>query len=177
MEAELLYQLAQGVAHGCIVEVGSYRGRSTVALALGAAAGDDPSVYAVDPHEPYIGTLGGIFGPEDRGEFFRSMLFTRCYRNVRLINLSSDVITAGWRDPVGLLWIDGDHSYEGVRRDWDCWHPNLLSEATVVFDDARPEDNLGPARMVQELVDAGEVKIEDVTGKVVALSLKGCANW
>jgi hypothetical protein len=29
----LLFTLARGIVHGCIVEVGSYRGRSTVALA------------------------------------------------------------------------------------------------------------------------------------------------
>src|SRR5580698_9485727 len=37
--AELLYSLARDVSVGVIVEVGSYRGRSTVALALGSRAG------------------------------------------------------------------------------------------------------------------------------------------
>ncbi len=39
-EAELLYRLAFGARDGCIVEVGSYRGRSTVALARGSLDGD-----------------------------------------------------------------------------------------------------------------------------------------
>jgi predicted O-methyltransferase YrrM len=38
-DAELLFQLARECREGCIVEVGSYRGRSTVALALGTQGG------------------------------------------------------------------------------------------------------------------------------------------
>ena len=50
-EAALLYHLARQTTTGSIVEVGSYRGRSTVALAKGALAGGNRPVYAVDPHE------------------------------------------------------------------------------------------------------------------------------
>jgi hypothetical protein len=59
------------VRDGCIVEVGSYRGRPTAALALGSLSGFQVPVYAVDPQEEFKGIYGGQFGPEDRGAFFR----------------------------------------------------------------------------------------------------------
>jgi hypothetical protein len=152
--AELLYDLAQRVRRGCIVEVGSYRGRSTVALARGASAGHGAPVYAVEPHEPFVGVLGGKFGPEDRAEFFRTMLRTGAYEQVRLLNVSSEVVAPGWTAPVALLWLDGDHAYESVRRDFGVWEPHLLPDCDVVLDDAvSPE--LGPYRLVEDLVGNG----------------------
>jgi hypothetical protein len=152
--AVLLFTLAQGVADGCIVEVGSYRGRSTVALALGTASGHNRPVYAVDPHEPFVGPRGGRFDAEDRAAFFRNMVRTNAYRQVRLLNTSSEVIGPGWREPVGLLWIDGDHSYTGVRRDFDAWEPHLLAECDVALDDT-DDPQLGPHRLVRELTAGG----------------------
>ena len=152
--AVLLYELARGVTNGCIVEVGSYRGRSTVALARGAAAGHGAPVYAVEPHEQCVGLRGGEFGPEDRAAFFRNMVRTGAYRHVRLINVSSEVLAPGWTLPVALLWLDGDHSYHAVRRDFDAWRPHLLPDCDVVLDDT-DDPELGPFRLVEELTREG----------------------
>jgi MMP 1-O-methyltransferase len=157
-EAQLLFELASQCRDGCIVEVGSYRGRSAVALALGTQNGADLPVYAIDPHEEFVGVLGGRFGPEDRGAFYRHMLSTGCYRSVRLVNLPSRVVAPQWELPVGLLWIDGDHSYEGVRSDFDLWAPHLTRNAVVAFDDAANQ-NIGPYRVVQELVASGGYRL------------------
>jgi hypothetical protein len=157
-DAELLFQLARDCSAGCIVEVGSYRGRSTVALALGTQAGADLPVYAIDPHEEFTGVLGGRFGPEDRGAFYQNMLSTGAYRTVRLVNLASRVVAPQWELPVGLLWIDGDHRYEGVRSDFDLWMPHLAPRAIVAFDDAANPD-LGPYRVIQELVASREYRV------------------
>ncbi|HXN36479.1 MAG TPA: class I SAM-dependent methyltransferase [Solirubrobacteraceae bacterium] len=165
-EADLLFRLAtQADGSGCIVEVGSFRGRSTTALAQGARSSP---VYAIDPHEPFTGELGGKFGPQDRAAFFRAMLKSRGYERVRLVNLASTVITPGWCQPVGLLWIDGDHTYEGVRSDWEAWRPHLVPRAVVAFDDST-DDTLGPHSLIHELVAAGELTPIEQVGKVTAL--------
>lgn len=166
-----LYRLAKACREGCIIEVGSYKGRSTVALAYGSLHGAGVPVYAIEPHEEFEGVFGGHFGPRDRADFFRAMLRTKGWKAVRLVNLSSEVVVSGWRTPVGLLWIDGDHSYEGVSRDFRCWEPHLTPAAKVAFDDVHEEVG-GVKRFVDELLSEGWVVRSNV-GRMQVLSRSG----
>jgi hypothetical protein len=161
-EAALLTRLAAGVEAGCIVEVGSYRGMSTIALARGA----NVPLYAFDPHEHFEGVMGGVFGPADRRAFFENLLRAGLVEKVRLVNLSSEVVAPGWEQPIGLLWIDGDHRYEAVRRDFECWAPHLIGP--VAFHDSTGP-TLGPARLVDELLDQGYELVERVRATRVLL--------
>jgi predicted O-methyltransferase YrrM len=156
-ECDLLYSLAANVREGCIVEVGSFRGRSTVALAKGSMAGAQLPIYAIEPHERFTGVLGGEFYPSDRTEFFKNMLAGDTGEIVRLVNLSSQVVTRGWSMPVALLWIDGDHRYPAVKRDFQCWLPFLTPEAIVAFHDSL-DPELGPSRVISEAAASGSLR-------------------
>jgi predicted O-methyltransferase YrrM len=169
-EAILLYDLAKNTKDNCIVEVGSYRGRSTVALGLGSLDGYQVPVFAIEPHEEFMGILGGVFGPQDRGAFYKAMIDTSCYLIVRLINLTSDRVAPTWNQKIGLLWIDGDHSYEGVKRDFDCWFSHLAAGATIAFDDST-SPRLGPYRLMNELLRTGNFEKAQATGKITVLRL------
>ena len=127
-EAELLRRLASEVRRGCIVEIGSFRGLSALALAQGVRDGGnkiDVQIYCIEPHRPFRGLYGGNFGPADRGAFFETMLRSGAFQEAALVNLTSEEVAPGWRLPVGLLFIDGDHRYEAVRRDLEMWEPHL----------------------------------------------------
>lgn len=154
VEAQLLFELAADIAQGCIVEIGSYRGRSTVALALGSQRGNHAPVYAIEPHGDFIGSLNARFGPWDRVEFFRNLLRADCVQTVRLVNLRAEAAVRAWDQPIGLLWIDGDHAYEAVKRDFECWQPFVLSEGLVAFHDS-VDETLGPARVVRQALASG----------------------
>jgi len=167
-ESVLLYQLAKQVRNGCIVDVGSYRGRSAVFLGIGSLAGANVQVYAIDPHKSFIGVLGGVFGPKDRTTFYRAMLDNNCSEIVALVNLSSESFSASWKETVSLLWIDGDHSYEGVKRDFECWLPHLERNSVIAFDDAT-DPNLGPRKLVDELIASNRYEPIIGIGKVVVI--------
>ena len=168
-ECLLLRRLASEVTDGVILEVGSYRGRSTIALAIGSKRGAGAPVYAIEPHEPFEGVLGGTFGPRDRVAFFRNVLKARVVEIVRLVNLSSEAISSTWERPIALLWIDGDHRREAVERDLACWEPYLTSDSRVVFDDSdRP--GVGPYEVVQDLVASGRYRRLEGVGKVTVLA-------
>jgi predicted O-methyltransferase YrrM len=169
--AQALYELAKGITDGCIVEVGSYRGRSGVALGRGSIDGHNVPVYAFDPHEAFEGILGGNFGPPDRAAFYKAMLDTNCYQSVRLVNLSSEVVAPNWNRPISLLWIDGDHTYEGVKRDYDCWSPHLKPNAIVAFDDSIIPD-IGPFKLIEELIASNQLEKVKLVGKVTILKRK-----
>jgi hypothetical protein len=166
-ELERLYTLARDVGSGCIVEVGSYRGRSTVALALGSFDGHGVPVFAVEPHESFSGVFGGEFGPEDRAAFFETMLATGAWEVVRLVNLSSEVVAPGWSHEVELLWLDGDHAYEAVSRDLRSWEPHLSDRCVLALDDTVADS--GPARVVAELVASGLWRVDETVERMTVL--------
>ncbi len=167
-EAMLLYYLARGVKSGCVIEVGSYRGRSSVFLGKGSLDGAGVPVYAIDPHRQFVGVLGGVFGPKDRTAFYRAMLENECSEIVSLINLSSEQFAHTRREPISLLWIDGDHSYDGVKRDFDCWAPGLQPNAKIAFDVAT-DPALGPRKLIDELIASKRFKEIMNVGKIVVL--------
>ncbi len=132
-EGRLLYRLAlKAEPHGCIVEIGSWQGRSTIWLAAGAKAGRGARIVAIDPHtgthlrekgETTANTLRAILsraGVADQAE---------------IIVATSEDVARNWSRPISLLWIDGNHEYESVRRDFELWVPHLLDDATVALHD------------------------------------------
>jgi hypothetical protein len=36
--------------------------------------------------------------------------------------------------PLASLWIDGDHSYEGIKRDWQNYSPLVIPEGYILID-------------------------------------------
>jgi predicted O-methyltransferase YrrM len=63
-EGLALNRYAAGCAGGDIVEIGSFRGKSSVALAEGALR-STVRVFCIDPHTEFTGVYGGKFGPKD----------------------------------------------------------------------------------------------------------------
>lgn len=169
-ELAALRRLAADVREGCVVEIGSYRGRSAIALAEGVRSGGGAPVYAIEPHEEFVGVNGGVFGPEDRGIFYEAMLASGAYREVRLVNLPGAVAARGWEQPVGMLFVDGDHRCEAVRADLDAWLPHLLPGAVVVFDDMQ---NRGPRQVAREAAEAGDLERGERVGKMLVTRRTG----
>jgi len=129
-EAWALHEAARrvGTSGGAIVEVGSYHGRSTIALALGARAGGADQVFAVDPesyeegqYEAFLGNIGRA-GVQD---------------NVRLIRaLSHDARPEFEDQSIDLLFLDGAHQYHHVLNDVKDWQTALRDGAVIAFNDA-----------------------------------------
>jgi hypothetical protein len=170
-EANLLYELARRISDNRILEIGSYRGRSTVALGCGSLDGSQVPVFAIEPHEDFKGVLGAKFGPEDRAAFYKAMLVTGCYKIVRLINLSSDLVAPHWQSKIGLLFIDGDHTFEAVKKDFECWYPYLVNGALIAFHDSK-DPQIGPFRLICELLETGRFEKKYVMGEITVLQLK-----
>jgi hypothetical protein len=151
-DAEALFRAAAAAESGCIVEIGSHHGQGTLALCAGSSVGAKLPVYAIDPHEGTTGTTGGTFGPEDRAAFFRNLSKTDLIRYVRLVNTTSTVAAAGWREPISLLVIAGDHRCGSVYADFAAWQPHLRPGATVAFQSPANDD---PNKVIETLVSQG----------------------
>lgn len=136
-EAKTLLKLARQIPSGrVIVEIGAYRGRSTIALAFGSSLGEVNRVYAVDPHVPFQGVLGGRFGPEDQEALYQNLVKSGMGKIVAVVSLSSKAVASCWSERnIGLLWIDGNHTYEAVCEDYESWEPLIAEDGIVAFHD------------------------------------------
>ena len=174
-EAQLLHRLAGQTKTGCIVEIGSWRGKSAIALASGAKTVPPavrPMVHSIDPHAEFTGIFGGKFGPRDRAAYFKALLDADCAEGVALVNLASTDAARAWRNPIGLLFIDGDHTEAAVQADVDAWTPFVVDGGIVVFDDALDE-KAGPARVIAKMLASGAYRKTESVRKIVALEKTG----
>src|SRR5580765_3929072 len=112
-EVDFLYRMARERApFGAIVELGSFRGKSTVALASGAiASGARQTVTAVDTFEGSANLQG--LGLDTFAEFRANLRSAGVADIVRPIRAFTGVAARMFDSPISLLFVDADHSYEG----------------------------------------------------------------
>jgi predicted O-methyltransferase YrrM len=159
-----LLRHAASVDAGHVVEIGSYKGKSSVALCYGihsAGRSGHIRLYCIDPHAPFAGELGGKFGPVDRRDFYVNMIQTGAFEHASLINLPALDVALAWKTPIGMLFIDGDHRYPMVREDFLRWLPHVLDGGIVAINDCAAP-GLGPSRLVAELEALGFTPLERV---------------
>jgi predicted O-methyltransferase YrrM len=154
-------------AKGAIVEIGSFKGKSTVVLATMAAKYGLGPVVAIDPHQglSYLGPGAPQQSPTF-DEFLGNVRSAGLEANVEVQRAYSRDVAKTWSRPIRLLWIDGDHSYKGCKEDFDLFSPCLADGAVVAFHDALnavegpirvfteevlPSDRFGPSGFVHSI--------------------------
>jgi predicted O-methyltransferase YrrM len=63
-----------------------------------------------------------------------------------------DAVATQLNDEVDFMFIDGDHTYEGVKKDWELYSPMVRKGGVIAFHDiieARP--HIGVGRLFEEL--------------------------
>ena len=136
-EGRLLYELARNcTGRGVIVEIGSWKGRSTIALAIGLRDGGGTGVvYAIDPHtaEPDRPTAGP---PVTVDDFNRNIRRAGIASKVELLLMTSHAARPQFRDgSVDVLFVDGSHQYEDVLQDIRDWQNSMRPGSIVAFND------------------------------------------
>lgn len=157
-----------------IVEIGVYRGRTTCWLAAGAQSGKGAHVYGIDPwdlpeHEPFKPK----FAMSKQREIAEAYVAETGHADhVTYIQDFSTEVARTWHHggKVGLLYVDGDHCYDGVLADWAAWSPHLARGAVVVWDDYGHPSHPDVKRAVDTLVEAGHVTAPDVVGPRTAIT-------
>lgn len=150
-----LYELAGEVPRNqAIVELGSFKGKSTCYLAAGARAGCGAHVHAVDAWN-LPGNIGGRHQydlPARRGEFDAQLSSAGLSDQITTHRAFSQEAARAWHGPlVGLLYIDASHEYADVRDDFAAWSVHIPVGGCVAFDDYDTLRNPGVRRFVDEL--------------------------
>jgi len=138
-QAQRLWRAARSVATGQIVEIGSFRGRSTVILARAAEPGT--RVIAIDPHG------GGDRGPQEifpdaiRGDtdfdrFHANLRAAGVDDRVRHVRRPSSQALSEVDGPLALLYVDGAHRYRPALDDLRRWGERVAPGGTMLIHDS-----------------------------------------
>jgi predicted O-methyltransferase YrrM len=131
--AWLLYGLARSMKPRVCVEIGSARGKSACYLGMALRENGIGKVYAIDPH---TSTDWNDTDSVDTYEIIRSNVQQfGLGRYVEIVRETSAEAAKRWDRPIDLLFIDGDHSYDGVRRDWEAFSGFLSEFGVTIFHD------------------------------------------
>ncbi|MBL7160309.1 MAG: class I SAM-dependent methyltransferase [Candidatus Aenigmarchaeota archaeon] len=135
-EKTFLYNVAKNCSgKGVIVEIGSWKGKSTVLLAKGSEAGKRIAVHSIDPHTgspEHIKRYGKV---NTFNEFNRNIKKAGVASIVKPLRKTSEHAHDNWKHPIELLWVDGSHEYDMVLLDFQLWEPNLVSGGVIAFHD------------------------------------------
>jgi predicted O-methyltransferase YrrM len=139
-QAALLWEAAHRVrTGGSIVEIGSFRGRSTIVLAR--AAGPAVAVTAIDPHAGSDRGPGEIAPDAGRGQgdiaaFRANLAAAGVTDRVRHIRKESAAALGEVDGEIDLLFIDGAHRYRPARDDIAHWAARVGPGGTLLIHDA-----------------------------------------
>lgn len=136
-EGTFLYSTAQKVIKNeAIVEIGSWKGKSTVCIARGVADGKLAKIYAIDPH---IGSSEHqkMFGKVDTyEEFLTNIKQAGAGKLIKPIRKTSVVAAQNFPATIGFLFVDGAHEYHMVKLDIDAWFDKVKNGGTIAFHDS-----------------------------------------
>jgi predicted O-methyltransferase YrrM len=150
-EGLLLHRLArERLPLGPVLEVGTYCGKS--AIYLGAAAREvGGTVVTVDHHRGSeenqagwehhdLSLVDGDLGVMDTLPSFRATM-ARAGLEDRVVAVvgRSTTVSALWRTPLSMLFIDGGHAEEHAQNDYSGWAPWLEPGGLLVIHDVFPD--------------------------------------
>ena len=138
-ERGFLYREARRSSpHGAVVEIGSWKGKSTIFLGRGAKDGGGNKVYAIDP---FTGSS------EHQSPGKKVWTFDEFKKNIEAAELTdvvspivarSEDAATNWNRPISFLFIDGAHEPGAVEKDFALWSPHLIHGGTIAFHDTTP---------------------------------------
>lgn len=161
-EAIALFELANGLpdTQPRAIEIGSWQGKSTVCIAQGLRQKSGAQLTCIDPfdasgdqesEDTYGDRANDLGGPLRRA--FEDNLKGSGVRD--LIDVRAG-FSHDWVDQVDesidLLFLDGDHSYEAILRDFVDWSPKIKDGGYLAMHDVVHPVHEGPRRVVEELI-------------------------
>lgn len=186
-EGALLHRRAlERLAHGPVLEVGTYCGKSAVYLGAAARAvgGDQAVVFSVDHHrgseenqagwehhDPEV--VDGEVGLMETLPFARRTLHDAGLSDhVVLVVGRSTTVSRHWATPLSLLFIDGGHAEEHAQADYTGWAHHLVGDGLLVIHDvfADPADGgQAPYHVHQRALASGAFEEVEALGSMRVL--------
>ena len=115
---------------GDIVEIGSYKGKSTVALGIGSQlmSKQKKLIYTIDPFNKY-------YDEHYYQDFLNNLKSNNLEKYVIPIKKLSTEAYNECPKEIAALFIDGDHEYSSVQHDINHYASRVLSGGIIAFHD------------------------------------------
>ena len=148
VEVDCLKELVREIMtkYPVVINIGAERGVSTLAMLEELP---DATIYSADtdPCE------GEIENAKKAG--------LDATRIIRLLGRSQE-IGMRWSFPVDFIWVDGNHSYEGVKGDIIGWARHIVPGGVMAFHDCfdgepPPHNPSGAGQAVRELMNQDDM--------------------
>jgi predicted O-methyltransferase YrrM len=148
-EGELLFRLAAACPPGlAVVEIGSWKGKSTVWLAAGVRQSAGTLVFAIDPHEQSLEDPGATTFEDLKRNLEQSGV---AHVVVPIVAASHSAAPSFDQTP-GVVFVDGSHMEDAVRIDLDDWFPKLVDGGVLALHDVLNQRWPGPRRALRRFL-------------------------
>ncbi len=129
-EAALLYRLGSNATTGPLVEIGRFKGGSTFIFA--SAMRELVELWSYDFH---VALRSDMPGEQLDAELRAALERYGLAHKVHMLVADSRTAEPPHR-PIEVLFIDGDHSYEGAKADFERWGEFVLPGGHLLVHDA-----------------------------------------
>lgn len=112
-----------------VVEIGAYKGKSTICIALGLLKNKYKYKFiSIDP----------LYQDKEHLIYFKNLLKKfKVEEIVEIQDKFSETAFVEWDANflINMLWIDGNHEYDFVSRDFELWSKYLMPNGVIIFHD------------------------------------------
>ena len=163
---------------GDVLEIGSFQGKSTFFLGSAVKYSKNGKMIAVDHFKGNIGKEKYyIVGKKDLSDlekgFKENIKKSGLEGFVSLINKSNHEAVKDIDDnSIRLLFIDGDHTETGVKKDLELFRNKLKKGAIIIFDDYTKKNFPGVVKVTNQFIKENEVKRKYNIGATLIVELK-----
>lgn len=193
-EALILYNLALNTEYD-IIEIGTNEGFSTICLALGSKDGNNVDIITIDPHtgfattpieekeeskqftdSAFIGELTPIYDEQLLGTGISYSQYLEHIKEYKVddiiattINYSELAFSEVKDTKVDLLFIDGDHRYHFVEKDFELYSSLVANTGSIILDDRKM---VGPATLIKDLKESNKFYLMSLTKSFMQVKKK-----
>jgi hypothetical protein len=162
-----------------VIEIGCWKGRSTIALALGLKARGGGKVYAIDPHTGSEQTIWECGEVDTYDAFVANISKSQLAEFTEPVRSTSHLARGRFPDKFAhLLIVDASREESAVLEYIDDWSTALVDSAVVGFRDPFDIYHVLRKRMLRfRSPFRNPIFIEDTHGPILLLQLQKQRPW